>query len=274
MKKISLWTIVIVLTLSLVGSYALAGCAAEPVAEEPVAEEPVDDPVDEPEEITEAPEDPEEEAPPAEEAPQAVEDTFVYAILTGIDWDNGVIYIEQLEAEPYEEEVGPEIELADDPEVIRSVVIRKGEDMDDYEKNINLGQIPLNSEIGIEIKNNQATLLISQIYVDADNQDQRIEMEAGETFVYAILEWADYENKIIGIQQLINEPHEEEVGPQVTLAEGYRVQMSVVERHEDGEDEYIVDITLQDVPIGEEIGIILNEQGLARAIVYNINVEQ
>ena len=68
MRKISLWTIVIVLSLSLVGGYALAGCAAEPAAEEPVAEDPVvEDPVvEDPEPVAEEPvDDPVDE--PAEE---------------------------------------------------------------------------------------------------------------------------------------------------------------------------------------------------------------
>ena len=48
MKKISLWTVIVVLCLSLVGSYALAGCAAEPVVDDPVVDDPV---VDEPEPV-------------------------------------------------------------------------------------------------------------------------------------------------------------------------------------------------------------------------------
>ncbi len=47
MKKISLWSTVVILCLTLVGTYALAGCAPveEPVVEEPVVEEPVEEPV-------------------------------------------------------------------------------------------------------------------------------------------------------------------------------------------------------------------------------------
>ncbi len=239
----------------------------ETITEEEAAEEELEKTAEEIEESQEA------EIPDPEPEQETIQDTFAYAILDGIDWDNGIINITQLEAEPYQQDIGSSLELAQDLQVIRSVIIRKGDIVDEYQKNINLGQIPLNSEIGIEIRNNKAALIISQISIDEERQIPRVEMEAGETFIYAILEWADYDNKIIGIEQLINEPYEEELGPQLQLADGYQVQMSVVERHEDGEEEYIVDISLKDIPIGEEIGIIVNAQGKARAIVYNVNVE-
>lgn len=256
--------------------YVFAGCRPtelpDPAADEEIAEqEAVEEEIGRPAEEKEEPPEVEEPAPEPEPAP--IEDAFVYAILEGIDWDAEMLHVTQLEADPHEPDIGASVALADDFQVIRSVAIRRDEEVRDYEKNINLGQIPLDSEIGIQIQDNQAALIISQIYVDQDQQVPRVEVQEGEDFIYALLKWADYDQGLIGIEQLQQEPYEQEYGPELSLAEGYQVQMSVVERHEAGEQEYIVDIALQDIPIGEEIGIIVDQQGKARAIVYGIAVE-
>ncbi len=275
-KKLLIISTALAAILVLSTVYVFAGCRPaeilDPAVDEEIAEEePVEEEIDRPAEEIEEPPEVEEPAPEPEPAP--IEDAFVYAILEGIDWDAEMLQVTQLEADPHEPDIGASVALADDFQVIRSVAIRSDEEVRDYEKKIDLGQIPLGSEIGIQIQNNQAVLIISQIYVDQDQQVPRVEMQQGEDFIYALLKWADYDQELIGIEQLEQEPYEQEYGPELALAEGYQVQMSVVERHEAGEQEYIVDIALQDIPIGEEIGIIVDQQSKARAIVYGIAVE-
>ena len=98
-----------------------------------------------------------------------------------------------------------------------------------------------------------------KIVEDADPQK-------GEYFVYAILKSIDLKNNKITVEQLINEPNEKEISPEVTLFKDCKIVKVILERPE--EKETITEITLDSIKLGSEIGIIFKSDNTARAIIY------
>ncbi len=90
----------------------------------------------------------------------------------------------------------------------------------------------------------------------------------GEYFTGAILKSVDIKNNIIIVEQLINDPDEKIIKPEVELSADFKVAKSILDI-EAGEEKYI-DITLNDIPVGSEIGILFNENDAAELIIYQV----
>ena len=95
---------------------------------------------------------------------------------------------------------------------------------------------------------------------------------SGEYFAGAILKKIDLANSKIIVEQLINEPNEKIIPPEVTLATDCKIVKIILERPE--EKEITTEITLNDIAIGSEIGIIFRADNTARAIIYQEIVEK
>jgi len=74
------------------------------------------------------------------------------------------------------------------------------------------------------------------------------------------------------VEQLINDPDEIIIEPQVTLSKDYKVVKSILDI-EAGEEK-TTDITLTDIPLGSEIGILFNKEGTAELIIYQVLEEE
>lgn len=96
--------------------------------------------------------------------------------------------------------------------------------------------------------------------------------QKGEYFVYAILKSLNTENNIIIVKQLINEPNEKIIEPQVLLASDCKVIKVILEIP--GEKESILEIKLSDILENSEIGIIFKSDNTARAVIYQEQVEK
>ena len=96
--------------------------------------------------------------------------------------------------------------------------------------------------------------------------------QKGEYFVYALLKSIDLENNKITVEQLINEPNEKEITPEVTLSEDCKIIKVILEKPD--EKETITEITLDSIKLGSEIGIIFKSDNTARAIIYQEIVEK
>ena len=94
----------------------------------------------------------------------------------------------------------------------------------------------------------------------------------GEYFAYAILKEIDAAGSMIVVEQLINEPNEKEITPEVKLAADCRVVKIVLVRPQ--EKETVTEISIEDISIGSEIGIIFNSDDTARAVIYQEIVEE
>ena len=93
----------------------------------------------------------------------------------------------------------------------------------------------------------------------------------GEYFAGAILKQADLSNNRIIVEQLINEPNEKIISPEVTLSGDCKIIKIILKRPE--EKEIISEISLEEIAAGSEIGIIFQADGTARAIIYQEIVE-
>ena len=78
-------------------------------------------------------------------------------------------------------------------------------------------------------------------------------------------------NKII-VDQLINDPDETEISPEVTLSEDCKIVKVILERPD--EKETVIEITLDSIKLGSEIGIIFKSDNTARAIIYQEIIEK
>lgn len=96
--------------------------------------------------------------------------------------------------------------------------------------------------------------------------------QKGEYFVYAILKSIDIKNNKITVEQLINEPNEKEIFPEVTLSGDCKIIKVILERPD--EKETVTEITLDSIQLGSEIGIIFKSDNTARAIIYQEIVEK
>ena len=111
--------------------------------------------------------------------------------------------------------------------------------------------------------------------VDENGEDQEAVEESvpeGEYFTGAILKSIDIENNKIIVEQLINDPDEKIIEPEVRLSEDYKVVKSILDI-ESGEEKS-TDTTLEDVPLGSEIGILFNKNDTAKLIIYQVLEEQ
>ncbi|MBN2072319.1 MAG: Gmad2 immunoglobulin-like domain-containing protein [Actinobacteria bacterium] len=91
----------------------------------------------------------------------------------------------------------------------------------------------------------------------------------GEYFAGAILLGIDNKNNIITVKQLFNEPNEKTISPDVALSEDCKIVKSILIR-EPEEKEIVSEITLDEIPVGSEIGILFKPDNTARAIIYQI----
>ena len=87
------------------------------------------------------------------------------------------------------------------------------------------------------------------------NQSEKIiedtDPQKGEYFVYAILKSIDVKNNMIIVEQLINEPNQKEIFPEVTLSEDCKIVKVILERPD--EKETVTEITLDSIKLGSEI---------------------
>lgn len=104
-----------------------------------------------------------------------------------------------------------------------------------------------------------------KIVEDADSQK-------GEYFVNAILKSIDVKNNKIIVEQLINEPNDKEISPEVKLSDDCKIVKVVLERPD--EKETISVISLDSIKPGSEIGIIFKSDNTARAIIYQEIIEK
>lgn len=96
--------------------------------------------------------------------------------------------------------------------------------------------------------------------------------QKGEYFVNAILKNIDIKNNKIIVEQLINEPNQKEISPEVKLSEDCKIVKVILERPE--EKENVTEITLDSIKLGSEIGIIFKSDNTARAIIYQEIIEK
>jgi len=94
----------------------------------------------------------------------------------------------------------------------------------------------------------------------------------GEYFVNAVLKSIDVKNNIINVEQLINEPNQKEISPEVKLSKDCKIIKVILERP--GEKETVTEITLDSIKLGSEIGIIFKSDNTARAIIYQEIIEK
>ena len=115
-----------------------------------------------------------------------------------------------------------------------------------------------------------------EIPVSFDNQSAKIiedtDPQKGEYFVNAILKSINVKNNMIIVEQLINEPNEKEISPEVILSADCKIVKVILERPE--EKESISEITLDSIKLGSEIGIIFKSDNTARAIIYQEIIEK
>ena len=115
-----------------------------------------------------------------------------------------------------------------------------------------------------------------EIPVSFDNQSVKIiedtDPQKGEYFVNAILKSIDVKNNMIIVEQLVNEPNEKEISPEVKLSADCKIVKVILERPE--EKESVSEITLDSIKLGGEIGIIFKSDNIARAIIYQEIIEK
>ena len=115
-----------------------------------------------------------------------------------------------------------------------------------------------------------------EIPVSFDNQSAKIiedtDPQKGEYFVNAILKSIDVKNNMIIVEQLVNEPNEKEISPEVILSADRKIVKVILERPE--EKESVSEITLESIKLGSEIGIIFKSDNKARAIIYQEIIEK
>jgi hypothetical protein len=102
-------------------------------------------------------------SPDKEEINPSEGEYMVAAILKAVDTAGNTITVEQLINEPDEEIIEPGVKLASGYRVYKSILIRSDEGEKEYTAEISIGEIPLNTEIGIGFgKDNLAKIIISQ----------------------------------------------------------------------------------------------------------------
>jgi len=88
---------------------------------------------------------------------------MVSALLKAVDTAGNAITVEQLINEPDKKIIEPGVKLASGYKVYKSILVRVDEGEKEYTAEISIGEIPLNTEIGIGFtKDNLAKIIISQ----------------------------------------------------------------------------------------------------------------
>jgi len=190
------------------------------------------------------------------------------AILKGINLGKNTITVEQLINEPNQAEIGDVLELSKDCTVKRIIVIRNGEEKE-YSKDISLKEVALNTEIGIIFKENLVDTIISSFMIDTSIplSIEQIKPLEGEYMVAALLKAIDTGSSTITVEQLMNEPNEKIISPEVKLASDYKVYKSILITSGDGEREYTAEISINEIPLDTEIGIGFTKDNLAKIII-------
>ncbi|MHB1346489.1 MAG: hypothetical protein ACYCXK_03260 [Candidatus Humimicrobiaceae bacterium] len=110
---------------------------------------------------------------------------------------------------------------------------------------------------------------------ETSNSKYEANPDAGEYFVNALLKEillsASSSSRTIIVEQLINDPDEKNINPEVKLANDCEFINIILERP--SEKETITEINLEDIPIGSEIGIIFNSENYAKTIISQEIVE-
>lgn len=198
------------------------------------------------------------------------------AILKAVDTGTNTLKIEQLINEPNERELGPEVKLEVGYKVYRIVVVRSDDAEKEYTKEISLSEVPLGVEIGLGFsEENLVNKIIYSELIDAskDIVKDEVNSQKGEYFAYAILKGVDFSDNVLNVEQLINEPNEKEIGNKVKLTKDYKVYRHILVKSEEGDREYTKEISLSEIPLGFEIGIILTKDNLARTVIFSEMIE-
>lgn len=119
---------------------------------------------------------------------------------------------------------------------------------------------------------NDASIEIPVIFDQPEKIIEDTDPQKGEYFVNAILKSIDIENNKITVEQLINEPNEKEISPEVKLSGDCKIVKVILERPD--EKETVTEIALESIKLGSEIGIIFKSDNTARAIIYQEIVEK
>ena len=110
---------------------------------------------------------------------------------------------------------------------------------------------------------------------EMSNSKYETDPGAGEYFVSALLKdivlSASSSSRTIKVEQLINEPDAKIINPEVKLANDCKFVKIILERP--SKEETTMEINLEDIPIGSEIGIIFNSDNTAKTIIYQEIVE-
>jgi len=122
------------------------------------------------------------------------------------------------------------------------------------------------------LEENDASIEIPVKFAQENKIIEDTDPADGEYFAGAILKKIDPANSKIIVEQLINEPNEKIISPEVALAKDCKIVKIILERPE--EKEITTEITLSDIAIGSEIGIIFRADNTARAIIYQEIVEK
>jgi hypothetical protein len=138
---------------------------------------------------------------------------------------------------------------------------------------IDAGVLTLEKDNPSGLPENDASI---EIPVRFDNQSAKIiedsDPQKGEYFVNAILRSIDIKNNVIIVEQLINEPNGKEISPEVKLSDNCKIVKVILERPE--EKENVTEITLENIKLDSEIGIIFKSDNTARAIIYQEIIEK
>lgn len=103
--------------------------------------------------------------------------------------------------------------------------------------------------------------------VSASPDVQQFKPHEGEYMVSAKLVEVDAASGELIVEQIINEPNEKIIDPEVKLANDYRVYKSILIRSNESEREYTAEISINEIPFNTEIGIGFTRDNLARIII-------
>ncbi|MDD3776468.1 MAG: hypothetical protein PHN32_02530 [Actinomycetota bacterium] len=98
------------------------------------------------------------------------------------------------------------------------------------------------------------------------------EQESNSFFAYAILKSYDAGQKKLYVEQLINEPNQQEIGDQVTHSSNCQAILSVLVRN-GTEAEYVQGISIEDIPTGQEVGLDV-KNGVVEKIIYQLWLDE
>ena len=118
---------------------------------------------------------------------------------------------------------------------------------------------------------NDAKIEIPVRFKHPENTSEGTEPAEGEYFTGAILKSIDTGNNKIIVEQLINDPDEIIIEPEVMLSEDCEVIKSIL-NIETGEEKSS-SMALENIPLGSEIGILFNKDDTAKLIIYQELVE-